>query len=57
MASKLTEGQIADLRRRIANPGPIATGEEVESFFARFKRKAKSKPKLKKHRKVGRRPS
>ena len=35
--STLTDDQIADLRKRLANPGPIATDEEVEAFFARFK--------------------
>lgn len=35
--SALSDDQIADLRKRLANPGPIATDEEVEAFFARFK--------------------
>jgi len=35
--SALTDDQIADLRRRLANPGRIATDDEVEAFFARFK--------------------
>lgn len=29
--------QIEDLKRRMANPGPIATEEEAEAFFARFR--------------------
>lgn len=35
--SALSDEQIADLRRRITNPGPIATDAEVDAFFARFK--------------------
>jgi hypothetical protein len=35
--STLTDEQVADLRRRMANPGPIATDAEVDAFFARFK--------------------
>jgi hypothetical protein len=35
--SLLSEEQQADLRRRLKNPGPVASPEEVESFFARFK--------------------
>lgn len=32
----LNDEQIADLRRRLANPGPIASDAEVDAFFARF---------------------
>lgn len=32
-----SDTQIADLQTRLANPGPIATDEQVEAFFARFK--------------------
>lgn len=32
----LTEDQIADLRARLANPGPLASDAEVESFFKCF---------------------
>lgn len=35
--SPLTEGQLADLDERLKDPGPLATSEEVETFFARFK--------------------
>ena len=35
--SALNDEQIADLRSRFANPGPIASDDEVEAFFARFK--------------------
>lgn len=35
--SALSDEQIADLRARLANPGPIATDAQVEAFFARFK--------------------
>ncbi|MDZ4738654.1 MAG: hypothetical protein SGJ03_01980 [Alphaproteobacteria bacterium] len=35
--SALNDEQIADLRSRLANPGPIASDDEVEAFFARFK--------------------
>lgn len=35
--SALTDEQVADLRRRMANPGPMATEGEVDAFFARFK--------------------
>lgn len=33
----LSDAQIADLQARLADPGPIATDEQVEAFFARFK--------------------
>jgi len=33
----LSDTQIADLQARLADPGPIATDEQVEAFFARFK--------------------
>jgi hypothetical protein len=36
--SALSDEQIADLRLRVANPGPMATDAEVEAFFARFNR-------------------
>lgn len=35
--SQLSEDQIEDLRERLKNPGPMASDEEVEIFFARFK--------------------
>lgn len=35
--SALSDEQIADLRARLANPGPIAANAQVEAFFARFK--------------------
>lgn len=34
--SALTDAQLADLSLRAANPGPLATDEEVHAFFARF---------------------
>jgi hypothetical protein len=34
--SALSDAQTADLQARIADPGPIATDEQVEAFFARF---------------------
>jgi 5-methylthioribose kinase len=35
--SALNDVQIADLRARLADPGPIASDDEVEAFFARFR--------------------
>jgi nicotinate-nucleotide pyrophosphorylase len=32
----LSEAQIADLRERARNPGPVATDQEVQDFFAKF---------------------
>jgi len=32
----LTDAQIADLRERLRDPGPIASDEEVDAFFERF---------------------
>jgi hypothetical protein len=32
----LTDEQLADLRERLADPGPIASDEEVEAFFERL---------------------
>lgn len=32
--SALSDEQIADLRARLANPGPIASDDEVDAFFA-----------------------
>ena len=32
----LSDEQLAALQRRVANPGSVATDEEVEAFFARF---------------------
>jgi hypothetical protein len=32
----LTDEQLADLRMRLADPGPIASDEEVEAFFERL---------------------
>jgi hypothetical protein len=34
--SALSDEQIQDLYERLANPGPIASEDEVEAFFARF---------------------
>jgi hypothetical protein len=35
--SSLTEEQLADLRERVKNPGPFATDEEVDAFFAQLR--------------------
>jgi predicted transcriptional regulator len=35
--SQLSDAQLADLRERLKNPGPLATAEEVEAFFSRFR--------------------
>ena len=35
--SALTDDQVADLKFRLANPGPISSGADVEAFFSRFK--------------------
>ena len=35
--SALNDEQFADLRSRLANPGSIASDDEVEAFFARCK--------------------
>jgi hypothetical protein len=32
----LTVEQIADLRERLTDPGPMASEEDVEAFFKRF---------------------
>jgi len=32
----LNDEQLADLRQRLSDPGPIASDEEVEAFFARM---------------------
>lgn len=32
----LTDEQIADLRERLANPGPVATDDEVDTCFRRL---------------------
>lgn len=32
----LNDEQIADLRARLASPGPLATDGDVEEFFKRF---------------------
>ena len=32
----LTDDQLADLRQRLVDPGPIASDAEVEAFFQRF---------------------
>jgi hypothetical protein len=32
----LSDEQVADLRQRLANPGPLASDGEVEAFFLRF---------------------
>lgn len=34
--SALTEAQLADLRARLADPGPIASDAEADAFFARL---------------------
>jgi predicted transcriptional regulator len=36
-SSQLSDEQLADLEERLKNPGPLATDEEVEAFFSRFK--------------------
>ena len=33
----LNDEQIADLRARLSDPGPMASEEEVDAFFARFR--------------------
>ena len=35
--SALNDAQVADLTARLADPGPLATPQEVEAFFSRFK--------------------
>jgi hypothetical protein len=35
-STQLSDEQIADLRERVANPGRMATDEDVEAFFRRF---------------------
>jgi hypothetical protein len=32
----LDDLQLADLTRRLADPGPIASDDEVDAFFSRF---------------------
>jgi hypothetical protein len=32
----LNDEQLADLERRLKNPGPVATEAEVDAFFARL---------------------
>lgn len=34
--TRLNDEQVADLRARLADPGPMASDEEVEAFFERF---------------------
>ncbi|MCR6645733.1 MAG: hypothetical protein NVV62_15070 [Terricaulis sp.] len=34
--TSLSPEQVADLEKRLANPGPIASETEVEAFFRRF---------------------
>ena len=34
--TSLSDEQVEDLRRRLADPGPIASEAEVEAFFARL---------------------
>lgn len=34
--ARLNDEQIADLRARLADPGPMASDQEVEAFFQRF---------------------
>lgn len=36
--SQLSDEQVEEVRRRMADPGPFATAKEVETFFARFTR-------------------
>ena len=33
---ELSDEQLADLRERLKNPGPMASDEEVDAFFARY---------------------
>lgn len=35
-SANLDDEQIAELRHRVANPGPMATDDDVDAFFARF---------------------
>ena len=35
--SALSDAQVADLTARLADPGPLATPDEVAVFFRRFK--------------------
>ena len=35
--SLLTDGQLADLERRLRNPGPIASADRVASVVSKFK--------------------
>ena len=35
--SALTDEQVANLKSRLTNPGPIASGADVEAFISRFK--------------------
>jgi hypothetical protein len=32
----LSDAQIADLRERVRDPGPVATEQEAKAFFAEF---------------------
>lgn len=34
--TQLNDDQIADLRARLNDPGPLASDAEVDAFFARF---------------------
>lgn len=34
--SALSDEQLADLKARLADPGPVATDQDVDAFFARF---------------------
>jgi hypothetical protein len=34
---ELSDEQLADLDARLKDPGPMASAEEVDAFFARFK--------------------
>ncbi|PZO49863.1 MAG: hypothetical protein DCF16_13940 [Alphaproteobacteria bacterium] len=34
--SALNDEQVADLRARLADPGPFASDEDVDAFFARL---------------------
>ncbi len=36
---QLSDGQLADLQKRLKNPGPFATEKEVEQVLSRFRAK------------------
>ena len=41
--NELSDEQLADRKKRMKNPGPFASDEEVERFFAQFDKSAKTK--------------